>query len=69
MLGKNSGNFGNFSLLGKVINVDFFHFCPKNWAFKKIPMNFFGMLGILILLNNYGHLIDVEDNFHLCPKV
>jgi hypothetical protein len=26
-------------------------------------------LGILILLNNYGHLIDVEDNFHLCPKI
>jgi hypothetical protein len=25
-------------------------------------------LGILILLNNYGHLIDVEDNFHFCPK-
>jgi hypothetical protein len=24
MLGKISGNFGNFSLLGKVINVDFF---------------------------------------------
>jgi hypothetical protein len=33
MLGKISGNFGNFSLLGKVINVDFFHICPKNWAF------------------------------------
>jgi hypothetical protein len=32
-------------------------------------MKVFGMLGILILLNNYGHLIDVEDNFHLCPKV
>jgi hypothetical protein len=26
-------------------------------------------LGILILLNNYGHLIDVEDNFHLCPNI
>jgi hypothetical protein len=25
MLGKISGNSGNFSLLGKVINVDFFH--------------------------------------------
>jgi hypothetical protein len=24
MLGKISGNFGNFSLLGKIINVDFF---------------------------------------------
>jgi hypothetical protein len=24
MLGKNLGNFGNFSLLGKVINVFFF---------------------------------------------
>jgi hypothetical protein len=41
MLGKFSGNFGNFSLLGKVINVDFFHFCPKNWAFSKIPMQIF----------------------------
>jgi hypothetical protein len=33
MLGKVLGNFGNFSLLAKVINVDFFHICPKNWAF------------------------------------
>jgi hypothetical protein len=33
MLGKISGNFGNFILLGKVINVDFFLFsAPKNWA-------------------------------------
>jgi hypothetical protein len=31
-------------------------------------LNFFGILGILTLLNNCGHLIDVEDNFHLCPK-
>jgi hypothetical protein len=29
MLEKISGNFGNFSLLGKVINADFYHFCPK----------------------------------------
>jgi hypothetical protein len=35
MLGKMSRNFGNFSLLG---NVDFFHICPKHWAFSKIPM-------------------------------
>jgi hypothetical protein len=38
MLGKFSGNFGNFSLLGKVINVDFVSFLPrKTWALRKIP--------------------------------
>jgi hypothetical protein len=36
---------------------------------KSQCLNFFGILGILILLKNYRHLIDVEDNFHLCPKV
>jgi hypothetical protein len=30
MLGKISGNFENFSLLGKVINVGFFY--KKIWA-------------------------------------
>jgi hypothetical protein len=25
--------------------------------------------GILILLKNYGHLINVEDSFHLHPKI
>jgi hypothetical protein len=29
---KISGNFGNFSLLGKVINVDFFICAPEKWA-------------------------------------
>ncbi len=38
MLGKISGNFGNFSLVGKVINVDFLNICPKHWAFGKIPV-------------------------------
>jgi hypothetical protein len=32
-------------------------------------LNFFGILGILILLNNNWHLINVEDSFHLCPNV
>jgi hypothetical protein len=68
MLGKISGNFGNFSLLGKVINVDYFISAQK-LGILKIPMlEFFGILGILILLNNYGHLIDLENNFHFCPK-
>jgi hypothetical protein len=31
-------------------------------------LKFFGILGILILLNNYEHLINVEDSCHLCPK-
>jgi hypothetical protein len=36
MLEKISGNFRNFSLLGKVINVDFvFHFCPKELGTLK----------------------------------
>jgi len=38
MLGKNLDNFEIFSLLGKVINVDFFlHFCPKQLGTLKIP--------------------------------
>jgi len=70
MLGKFSGNLGNFSLLGKVINADFLSFLPKKLGILKSRcLNVFGNLGILILLNNYGHLIDVEDNFHFCPKL
>jgi len=37
MLGKISGNFGNFSLLGKVINVDFFSYLPKKLDILKNP--------------------------------
>jgi hypothetical protein len=71
MLGKLSGKFGNFSLLGKVINVDYFSFLPKTLGILKNPKacNFLAFWGILILLNNYRHLIDVEDNFHFCPKI
>jgi hypothetical protein len=49
----------------------FFSFLPKKIGrFEKSQcLKFFGILGILILLNNYGHLIDVEDNFHFCPKI
>jgi hypothetical protein len=61
---------GNFSLLGKVINADFVSFLPKKLGILKSPcLNVFGILGILILLNNYGHLIDVEDNFHFYTKL
>jgi hypothetical protein len=38
MLGKLSGNFGNFSLLGKVINAFFFSFLPKKLGIVKILM-------------------------------
>jgi hypothetical protein len=39
MLGKFSGNFGNFSLLGKVINVDFFLIsAQKIGQCRKIPV-------------------------------
>jgi hypothetical protein len=70
MLEKNSGNFGNFSLLGKVINVDFYHFCPKYIGHsEKSECLKFGILGILILLNNNWHLMNVEDSFHLCPNL
>jgi hypothetical protein len=71
MLGKISGNFGNFSLLGKVINVDFFSFLSKKLGHseKSQCLKLFGILGIHILLNNYGHLINVEDSFHLRPKI
>jgi len=37
MLGKISRNFGDFSLLGKVINVDFFLFLPKKLGVFKNP--------------------------------
>jgi hypothetical protein len=71
MLGKISGNFGNFSLLGKVINVVFFFICAQKIGHseKSRCLNFFGILGLLILLNNYGHLVDVEANFLLSPKI
>jgi hypothetical protein len=71
MLGKLSGNFGNFNLLGKVMNVDFFFISAQKIGHseKSQCVNFFGILGILILLNNYGHLIDVDDNFNFCPKL
>jgi hypothetical protein len=36
---------------------------------KSQCLKSFCIFGILILLNNYGHLIDVEDNFHFCPKL
>jgi hypothetical protein len=35
---------------------------------KSRCLKFFGILGILILLKNYGHLINVEDSFHLSSK-
>jgi len=70
MLEKISGNFGNFSLLGKVINVDFFSFLPEiiGHSEKSRSLNFIGILGILILLNNNQHLINVERSFHFCPN-
>jgi len=47
MLQINLGNFGNFSLLGKVINVDLFHFCPKKLGtLKNLPvLKFFWHFG------------------------
>jgi hypothetical protein len=39
MLGKISGNFGKFSLLGKVTNVDFFLISAQNVGqSRKIPV-------------------------------
>ncbi len=48
----------------------FFSFLPKKFGHsgKSQCLKFFGILGILILLNNYEHLINVEDSCHLCPK-
>ncbi len=47
MLQINLGNFGNFSLFGKVINVDLFHFCPKKLGtLKNLPvLKFFWHFG------------------------
>ncbi len=47
MLQINLGNFGNFSLLGKVINVDLFNFCPKKLGtLKNLPvLKFFWHFG------------------------
>jgi len=48
----------------------FFISAPKiGHSEKSRCLKFSGNLGILILLNNYGHLIDIEDNFHFCPKI
>jgi hypothetical protein len=55
MLQINLGNFGNFSLLGKVINVDLFHFCPKKLGTLKnlsVLKCFLAFWGILIMLKN-----------------
>jgi hypothetical protein len=70
MLEKILGNFENFSLLRKVIDADFYHFCPKyvGHSEKSGCLKFIGILGILILFNNNRHLINVEDSFHLCPN-
>jgi hypothetical protein len=45
MLGKLSGNFGNFSLLGKVINVDFFISAQKLGILKILMVEFFWHFG------------------------
>jgi hypothetical protein len=37
MLGKVSGTFGNFSMLGKVINIALFSFLPKTLGILKNP--------------------------------
>jgi len=51
--------------------LGFFSFVPKKIGHseKSQCLNFFDILGILILLNNYEHLINVEDSFHFCPKI
>jgi hypothetical protein len=56
--------------LGKVLNVDFFSFLPQKIGYseKSQCLKFSGILGILTLFNIYGHLINVEDIFHLCQK-
>jgi hypothetical protein len=51
MLENISGKFGNFSLLGKVINVDFFPFLPKRkigHSEKSRGLKFIDILGVLI---------------------
>jgi len=70
MLGIFLGNFGNFSLTGKAIKVDFLNFCPKklgtletSWCSKK-AWHFENF----ILLNNNGHLINVEESFIYAKK-
>jgi hypothetical protein len=62
------------SLTRKIIKVEFyfFHFCPeKLGSGKKIPdaKKNLCILRILILPNNYGQFINVEESFHLCPNI
>jgi hypothetical protein len=48
----------------------FFPFLPKKLGSleKSRCLKFFGILGILILLNNYMRLINVEEIFDFSPK-
>jgi hypothetical protein len=48
----------------------FFSFLPKKLGSveKSRCLKFFGILGILILLNNYMRLINVEEIFDFSPK-
>ncbi len=48
----------------------FFISAPKKLGSLKTSrcLKFFGILGILILLNNYMRLINVEEIFDFCPK-
>ncbi len=58
-------NLGNFSLFGKAINVDLFHYCPKKLGtLKNLPvLKFFWHFG-----NSYSAKKNVEDSFCVCPK-
>jgi len=67
---KIASNFGIFSFLGKIIMVDFFHFCPKNldileksWYSRNLCI--FAFLCSLIILKR----VKVEKKLHLYPNI
>jgi len=68
MLGKILGNFENFSVPGKVIKVEFFSFLPRKIG-HFLRLEIFLHFESFILPDIYGHFMNVEESFHLCPTI
>jgi len=69
---KSFGQFRKILVTRKVIKVEFFfHFClgKLGHSGKIMVLKKFRDFENFILPDNYVHLINVEENFHLCPKI
>jgi len=65
---EKSGDFENFILPGKVIKVDLFSFLPRKIG-HFLTLEIFWHFENFILPDIYGHLMNVEENFHFCPTI